>query len=247
MLKYILIILLCYSTSFAQGTQIKLSFETEDGDKGSDLIFGLHQDATFGWDEDLNEIFTINAPPPSPYYISTLLNYYDSNLTSQVWGNLDLIPYPTEDIQHTHNFRVWLDGGRKFTIKWELSGINIDSAKIQDEAGGQFINIDLMKSESYFWDNDLVPSLNLKLLVWYNTNINSVKIKDDNINLYPNPTNNIVIIDSQFSRGEMYNLEGIKVLDFTQSKLNVSNYTTGTYFLKLFNNDYVLTKKLIVE
>lgn len=246
-MKKLSIILFLTLITIANSNTIKLSFITDDGDKGSDLTFGLHKDATFGLDEELGEIFTINAPPPSPYYISTLLNFYDSTLNSQIWGNLDLIPYPNQNSKYTHSFRVWLDGGRKFTINWEINKDNIDSAKIQDENGGQFINIDLMSNDSYKWENELVPSLNLKLLVWYNTSKTSVKSTSEDIIIYPNPANNFINIDKEFSKGEIFNLEGVKVLDFYKKDVNISNLSAGTYFLKLFINDYVLTKKLIIE
>lgn len=251
-MKKLSIILFLTLITIANSNTIKLSFITDDGDKGSDLTFGLHKDATFGLDEELGEIFTINAAPPSPYYLFNLLYFNDStntdiNKRGTTWASKDYIPYPIENKLHIHSFRVWLDGGRKFTINWEINKDNIDSAKIQDENGGQFINIDLMSNDSYKWENELVPSLNLKLLVWYNTSKTSVKSTSEDIIIYPNPANNFINIDKEFSKGEIFNLEGVKVLDFYKKDVNISNLSAGTYFLKLFINDYVLTKKLIIE
>lgn len=252
-MKILNIIILCFIfNNIALSNTIKLSFETDEGDKAGDLIFGLDKNATLGLDEELGEIFTIDAPPPSGYYIMTLCNFLDSTNVDTlkrgtVWSTKDYIPYPIESNLHIHKFRIWLDGGRKFTMKWVIDGDNIDSAKVQDENGAQFINVDLNKLDSYYWNNDLVPSLNLKLLVWYNAKTTSVLTKQEKINVYPNPANDFIYISSDFKRGEIFNLSGNKLIDFDQKEVNISNLTSGTYFLKLFTNDFVLTKKIIVE
>lgn len=250
MIKPILLIIIFTISVFSQNSYIKLSFETDEGDKGSELTFGVHKDATFNLDNELGEFPTINAPPPAGYYIFTLLYFIDSvtyNQPEAMWGNLDLIPIPQDNYNHTHNFRVWLDGGRKFTITWDIVGDNIDSAKIQDINGGQFINIDLMNQESYYWNNENVSTLDLRLVVWYNNSISSVKKIEDEINIFPIPSNYFIYVDYDFERGELYDNNGKKLKDFYDKNVNTSELTSGVYFIRLYSNGLTLHKRFIVE
>lgn len=59
------------------------------------------------------------------------------------------------------------------------------------------------------------------------------------VNVYPNPTTNYLIIDSEFeiNRMEIYTLQGQKVASHNnQNKINVSSLSNGMYFLKVTNN-----------
>lgn len=249
-MKLIIILFILSLSVNAQDSYIKLKFESEEGDKGADLTFGIHKDATYGLDEQLGEIMAIDTPGPTGYGIFTLLRILDSTNFEPpmaLWSIKDLIPYPTENIEHIHNFRVWLDGGRKFTITWEIEGNRIDSAKIQDEMGGQFINVDLNNNESYFWDNTNVSVLNLRLVVWYNDGIKSVRNIENEINIYPNPTSDFIFIDYNFESGELFDIYGRKIKDFYDKNVNTSYLSTGTYFIKLKSGDVVLNKKFIVK
>jgi hypothetical protein len=249
-MKFIIILFILSLSANAQDSYIKLKFESEEGDKGSDLLFGIDENASYGVDEELGEYDIISAPPPAGYGIFTLLRFLDSTNYEPpmaIWANKDLIPSPTENIEHIHNFRVWLDGGRKFTITWEIQGNNIDSAKIQDEIGGQFINVDLNNNESYFWDNENVSVLNLRLVVWYNNNIKSVKNIEKKINVYPNPAKDYIFIDYNFESGEIFDIYGRKIKDFYDKNVNTSGLSSGVYFLRIFSGDLVLNKKFVVE
>lgn len=250
MYKYFLIILFL-NLSLISKSSITLEFETDDGDKTPVLEFGLDKNATLGLDEDLGEILTLDAPPPSPYYIFSLLNFQDSTnpdetKRTRVWGTTDLIPYPNESVMHIHNFKLWLDGGRKFTIKWNIEGINIDSAKIQDEQGGQFINIDLMDGNSYYWENENVPSLNLRLVVWYNASINSVE-KVSEFLVYPNPIKDELFIDLDFKDGRIFNSNGELVKDFKSKNVNLSGLNSGKYFLILNTYNGLYKSSFVIE
>lgn len=242
----IILILIVFSFSALAKSSIILNCVTDDGDKMPELTFGIDEKATFGLDYDLGETYTLPAPPPSPFYIFGLLNFYDSTLSDQVWGTKDLIPFPTQPTKHIHNFKLWLDGGRKFTFNWQINGINVDSAKIQDEAGGQFINIDLMKSNSLYWENENVSTLNLKLVVWYNSKINSVSNVEE-FSIYPNPANSIIKIDYDFQNGKIIDINGKIVKVFNDKFVNISNFNSGKYFIILQSKEKQYQSSFIVE
>lgn len=245
MIKYLLMFFALSLSTFAK-SEIKLTAASADGDK-AELTFGVDANATYGLDDNLGEIMTIESPPPSPYYIFALANFYDSTYKFQVWTQKDYIPIPNgEQIQHTHNFKLWLDGGRKFVLNWELNGVNIDSAKIQDEMNGQFINIDLMKGNSFRWDNENVPSLNLKLIVWYNSSINSVE-KIEEFQIYPNPANASIIIDKEFEEGKIVDITGKIVKVFKNKIVNTSDLKSGKYFVILNSKNLQNRSSFVIE
>jgi len=247
MIKVLLLLVFIISISLSKSS-IKLQFVTDDNETSPDLEFGVDENATFGLDEELGEIFAFDAPPPSPYYIFSLLNFYDSTLNTQVWGNKDFIPLPEENTEHNHKFRIWMDGGRKFTIKWNIEGINIDSAKIQDEQGGQFINIDLMDGDSYYWENENVPSLNLRLVVLYNSNINSVETNNnERFLVYPNPVQDELKIDREFISAKIIDINGRVIKDFNNQIVNISDLNSGKYFIILHTFDGKLESSFVIE
>jgi len=83
-------------------------------------------------------------------------------------------------------------------------------------------------------------------------------ILDEEIEVYPNPTNsilNISIANDHYShlKMSMYNISGQKQLDADFEyqeimKLNIEELSKGTYFLKIYNENYnlILTKKVVI-
>ena len=74
MIKVLLLLVFIISISLSKSS-IKLQFVTDDNETSPDLEFGVDENATFGLDEELGEIFAFDAPPPSPYYIFSLLTH----------------------------------------------------------------------------------------------------------------------------------------------------------------------------
>ena len=81
-----------------------------------------------------------------------------------------------------------------------------------------------------------------------------VGVKDVNLNssqtmLYPNPTSNSISIltDSKFNLIEVYNSIGIKVFSTSEKRIDVSELSNGTYFMKLISNDFNDMKSFIVK
>jgi hypothetical protein len=74
---------------------------------------------------------------------------------------------------------------------------------------------------------------------------------ENNIKVYPNPTNNILNIELANSL-ELRNIEittitGQKVLESTASTIDVSGFQDGIYFIKIVSDKGILTQKFIKE
>jgi len=87
----------------------------------------------------------------------------------------------------------------------------------------------------------------------YNFNgIDELFINENKFNLYPNPANDYLIIESpKNSIIEIINSKGItiKYITFTNSKntLDLNEFNSGIYIIKLISNERVMIKKFIKE
>jgi photosystem II stability/assembly factor-like uncharacterized protein len=74
-------------------------------------------------------------------------------------------------------------------------------------------------------------------------------IKDDNsILLYPNPASNLFTIEPQIDKIEIYDLQGKFWLTVrNENTVNVSQSPVGLYFVKIFSNNQIFVKKLIIN
>jgi hypothetical protein len=74
----------------------------------------------------------------------------------------------------------------------------------------------------------------------------------DNLNIYPNPVNNILFIDSkeQFDKVEIFNTLGelIKVVNSSDNKISVSDLSPGIYTIAISSdNGFYTVKRLVKE
>lgn len=84
------------------------------------------------------------------------------------------------------------------------------------------------------------------------SSVNSSKNVNE-YSIFPNPTNTIINIvsnnDAKFDKVEIYNLEGILLLEkngkFNNLSFDVSNFSKATYILKIYSNNEVITDKFI--
>ena len=82
------------------------------------------------------------------------------------------------------------------------------------------------------------------------TNMNVVE--NNNINIYPNPTNDIITIEGDnITYIEIKNIKGQiitkKEVDTNKLTMDISTYKKGIYFVKIVENDKSITKKIILE
>jgi len=76
------------------------------------------------------------------------------------------------------------------------------------------------------------------------------------LNIFPNPASNIVIIkmddEIEIENVEIYNLLGKKVYTHKTSnqqntEINISNLSKGMYVVKVKVNNFIISKKLIIQ
>lgn len=79
-------------------------------------------------------------------------------------------------------------------------------------------------------------------------------IKSGNVKLYPNPANQFIYIESaepESYRFEIFDIFGRCIrplVEFNNSiQINLTNYRTGVYFVKMYENDMVNVYKFVVE
>lgn len=72
------------------------------------------------------------------------------------------------------------------------------------------------------------------------------------LNVYPNPTDNILNIEAPFNSNlELHNISGKLIKSFSQStdktQIDVSNIASGVYLLKVLNDAGTVTRKIIIN
>lgn len=84
--------------------------------------------------------------------------------------------------------------------------------------------------------------------------VSLVDVDMASISVYPNPAKNVVSISapSAIDRIEMMNVLGQKVYENAtigseNTTINVSDLDNGTYFVRIFCGNKMMTKKLIVK
>ncbi len=115
---------------------------------------------------------------------------------------------------------------------------------------------DANKSQLYveFRSNSATESLFIdNVLLTVDSTIGVPENTKNNFSIYPNPTMgdviNIVSATNQSKTVVVYDIIGQRVLktNITNSKMNISSLSPGVYMLKITENDYTATKKLIVR
>ncbi len=75
-------------------------------------------------------------------------------------------------------------------------------------------------------------------------------ILENKISLFPNPSNNYFEIKSKetLSKVEIYSLQGQSIKSFTpQSQYDISDLSSGVYFVKINANNKEITKRIIKD
>jgi len=90
---------------------------------------------------------------------------------------------------------------------------------------------------------NLIARLNNSIL-----SINTNLIKG-NFSFYPNPTQDVLFIESQepIEIVKIYSLQGQLIIEGSSNRVDVSQLTTGLYFVQVSSNDKTSTKRFIKE
>ena len=96
-----------------------------------------------------------------------------------------------------------------------------------------------------FTDENGCDSL-LVLNLTYQVSLNDAK--EENINFYPNPTQNIINFSTTIEQIEVMDLTGKRLMIFNYEKqINIEVLPSGVYYLRLINDKKVTTKKVIKQ
>jgi len=102
-----------------------------------------------------------------------------------------------------------------------------------------------------FVGKDLTPGNPIELNFQANVPCNVLNIEEyslEDVHIYPNPSHYTIYVKTSFSvdKVEFYNNLGIRIDQIKNSKsLDISNYTSGIYFLKVYSNNMSITKKIV--
>ncbi|MGJ8667207.1 MAG: T9SS type A sorting domain-containing protein [Patiriisocius sp.] len=69
----------------------------------------------------------------------------------------------------------------------------------------------------------------------------------ENITLFPNPTQNFINIksDNPIINLKVYSMEGILLIDKNSTRINISELSSGVYFVNVSVNGRIISKKFI--
>ncbi|HXU25944.1 MAG TPA: T9SS type A sorting domain-containing protein, partial [Bacteroidia bacterium] len=92
------------------------------------------------------------------------------------------------------------------------------------------------------------------------TSVNELKLKNEGLNIYPNPTSGVFTIALSNTNAEKVNISITNILGelvYTAQEentgtefikqLNLQNLVCGTYFVQIKNSDKIYTGKLIIS
>jgi len=166
----------------------------------------------------------------------------DINLIDvDVDDDLDLVIGRLDDGDEFKSLILFNDGDGNFTdgieelsaaFTFEIEYVDID---LDNDIDILVINRD--NQDSVFWINQSDPELSV--------NENEIP----KINLYPNPTLDILFIESPqpIETVKIYNLQGQLIKEVSSNNVDVSQLTTGLYFVQVVADGKSETKKFVKE
>ena len=142
-------------------------------------------------------------------------------------------------------------------IVWEyVNPINSNSGAVATQgddpssfANTTFRGIKYVTDYAAFIGRDVTPSdaieLNPNLTACNNLNV--IDFQQVSVNLYPNPTKDKIYINASIDieKIEIYNVLGNKIDEINTTTLDLSEQAKGIYFLKIYTNSNVISKKVI--
>lgn len=182
-----------------------------------------------------------------------------------------IYPFVRTDTLHTgfYYLHAVANSGYRFE-RWEVTifynqYFDLDSATYIDSSWSETIvqnNVENDTSYDGWLDLDMgIPDMNDTCsLQWIDTTVdsiivvayfstdptNGVIVTDDNtphLDVYPNPTNDVVVIDADFNSMTLYSLNGTVLYNGVESVLDLTKYNPGVYFVAvLFDNGTKIVK-----
>jgi antitoxin component YwqK of YwqJK toxin-antitoxin module len=233
-------------------------------DEGKIMLFNNG----FGRTPSFSEVYTLSLPETTPgvYNYINGTAFGPKNPDEIYSDGLNFFSRILSSAQRLLNGNTLIcdgDSGYFFEIDsnneivWEYINPSSDSGILsQGNNPDDFPNI-VFRATKYALDypafegRDLTPETPIELNSEINTPCTVLSIDEytlNNLKLSPNPTSSIVTVetDSNITKIEVYNILGSKINTVLNSNsVNLSNYESGMYLLKLFSDESTITKRVI--
>lgn len=192
-------------------------------------------------------------------------NWKDDEIIEDKNYYYDLIN-TSQDLNKSYGYMWWLNGKESYmipqldmVIQGELNPYAPDDMYSAMGKNGQILN--LVPSQNLIMirmgdppDDDIGPiAFNLNRGIWerFNKIYNVTSVydsKSNSLNFYPNPVNSIINFNKQFSKIEIFSLEGNKLMKFENvNQVKVDNLSTGVYSIFLYQNNDVKRELFIKQ
>jgi Lamin Tail Domain/Secretion system C-terminal sorting domain len=144
-----------------------------------------------------------------------------------------------------------------FVLERSYDTKSFNQIAVIEGAGNSTSNINYIENDKFFDLNQTVSYYRLKQVdfdgIYSYSNIVSIDNKANNIgfNIYPNPTSNYITFYSNSSLPIFYQLISIdgKIVKegsfINHKKIELSNLSNGTYFIKAISNEKIFLEKII--
>lgn len=218
------------------------------------LILGVAPDATERMDSIYQEMEIPDFPFPSGIFTAVCLTY-DSTDKKDIWSYRSIYGPTGDGVKFLikYKFRVFYGYSNYVKMSWLSLPPEIDSAIIMDSFGGYKFKVNMKEKTEAI--NDEILLENFDVFVYYNfSNVGVDNPILDNLTVYPNPTKNIIQINSNDSIKmiEVCNILGISLfnnnIDGNEFKIDLSDLQPNVYLIKLIKyNNEVIVKKIIKE
>ncbi len=236
----IVVFLLSISFAFPQGIRQRIFVETTEDEFLDYLKYGVDEEGTAGIDTLLEEEAFPRFPPPGDDLFGVFEIEDDSAIAGEkvVWSRTDI-----KRLENAESYFKQYDLYFRYAISeylifsWPKLHEDIDSAKLTDNFGAGYINIDMRDSNDVTIENSL--SQYFVINVWYR-NPDYVGVEDDGyihtgVKIYPNPCADVVKINSEsrIKRINIYDplgreVRGVRYPGFI-AEISISGFPGGVY------------------
>jgi len=240
-------------------------------DEGKIILFNNGN----GREPQFSEVYILNPPtstpgvyllepgsnfgPVSPDYIYADTSTNPSDFNSNILSGAQRLPNGNILICEGIKGKIFeIDGDEN--IVWEyICPVNSTTGALASQGGNPPISRQIFRATKYaldyaaFEDKDLTPGSPIELNSVANVSCSILNINKNAFNdlkLSPNPTSSILTVHTNASivKIEVYSMLGSKIGTVVNSKaVDLSNFESGIYLLKIFSNGMMVTKKVIKQ
>lgn len=213
----------------------------------SNLVIGVHKDATDGYDYPLE----VDMPPP-PFPMPTF-EIFDTEIGETFFTEVEYKPFKNDSLIFSHNYKFVIQGYTRltYTLRWNITDKRIVKARMFDNFDGLVHDIDMLAQSEL-----VVPGPPghrvMNFYVEYDPTFSDVENSElANVQIFPNPASNFLNVVAEGSCSiEIYDFLGQKVLIrdiFAPNSIDISNFNAGVYFYSIIMPDKAILKGKFVK